>query len=71
MTKHEGYQCDGGCGESLVIDPIDSTTKHGWYRTFTPRGERTLDTCSAECLARALSTFCGMRGLRLPNGDRA
>ena len=63
MSKHEGYQCDGGCGATLVIEPSDSTTRHGWFRTFTPNRLPTLDCCSAECLTRALSRFVAEHAL--------
>ena len=71
MTKHEGYQCDGGCGANLVLKPTDMTTRHGWFRTFTPDGLPTFDTCSAVCLVRCLEQH-GLRGtVTLPKGEHS
>lgn len=69
MTKHEGYQCDGGCAASLVLDPMDSTTKHGWFRTYSPGRLPTLDCCSALCLVRALDRLGVTDHSGLPTGN--
>lgn len=69
MTKHDGFQCDGGCGASLVLDPTDSTTRHGWYRTYSPARLPTLDCCSAICLVRALDRLGVTDQTGLPHGS--
>lgn len=55
VSEVSGFQCDGGCGASLVIDRLDTPTAHGWAIVLTPRGEATQHACSPRCLIRAVS----------------
>lgn len=53
VPRVEGYVCETGCGATVTIEPGDTLTRNGWYTTYTPAGEPTLYTCSAQCLERA------------------
>jgi hypothetical protein len=56
MTEHRGYECDGGCGATVVLHGVaDTLARHGWFTTFGPEGGKTLHCCSRTCLHMALT----------------
>jgi hypothetical protein len=53
-VKREGFTCDGECGATLVVDPVDTITRHGWYHVFGPGSVGALSCCSSACVVEAL-----------------
>lgn len=51
----KAYQCDGRCGDQVVLTkPAESLSERDWVTTYRERGKRPLHACSEACMIKAL-----------------
>lgn len=53
--KHEGFTCDCGCGEQVVLAGGEHLMERGWWTIYPGRGDGAVLHCaSIECVKRTI-----------------